>query len=83
MAFNPNAPGYRKWSEVGKKLHGKTLPQRKGIEDLTLEELLEKEKKFLEWFPTTKSSDKEVVEHKYKTYIRPRIEKLQKEGTPL
>lgn len=47
------------------------------IEEMTLPELLEAERKFLAWYPKTKHKDKEVKKHIYETYIKPRIENLQ------
>jgi len=80
MQLNTNAAGYKRWQEVGRRLHQKNgLPSDKvGVEEMDLQQLLEIEKKFLEWYPTTKSPDKEVKNHIYKTYIQPRIEELSK-----
>lgn len=47
------------------------------IEEMTLPELLEAERKYLAWYPTTKHPDKELKKHVYETYIKPRIEHLR------
>lgn len=53
------------------------------VDSMTLEQLLEAEEKFLEWYPTTDHPDKETKKHIYENYMKKRIALLRSINTNL
>lgn len=83
--------GYQQFQSKLSDLRAKKSLRRKGVEDMTLQELLEDEKRFLEWAKTNGYSVKNPgdyhavkdPEHQKRVYIylnyaKPRIRELQK-----
>lgn len=77
----PTPDGIAKYREAFERLKRKQHPHKKSIEEMTLDELLELERKFLAWYPTHPDHpERSVKKHIYDKYIVPRIHELRQPG---